>query len=85
MDFLQEVLEMDIVRFKRSTKPEGAMGRPWLLGFHDGSLSAFCMIFCVLWVVQQVDATSKNVFGKCDESESLTWYTRKATIIMAKS
>ena len=43
---------MKPVTFRRSTKPERAVGRPWLVGFHDGSLSAYAAVVYVVWTVE---------------------------------
>ena len=49
--FMNEVLNMKPILFTRSTRPSGAEGRPWLIGFCDGSLSAFCVTIYVLWKI----------------------------------
>ena len=35
-DFMGDVVEMEPIKFERSTKPENSVGQPWLIGFHDG-------------------------------------------------
>merc|ERR1711954_404379 len=51
-EFMSDMVDMKPLMFSRSTKPENSVGRPWLIGFHDCSLSAFCMVVYILWKVQ---------------------------------
>ena len=54
-DFIRQIVDMPPINFRRSTKPEGAVGRPWLVGFHDGSLSAYAAVVYVVWTIEVND------------------------------
>ena len=63
------------IKFRRSTNPASAVGRPWIVGFHDGSLSAYAAMVYMVWTVE----TRK---GKDDTDVELS---RVVTLLMSKS
>ena len=42
VNWLKEMLDTELVIFRRGTRPPGAIGDPWVIGFSDGSLTAYC-------------------------------------------
>ena len=74
-DFMMDMVDMKPIKFSRSTKPENSVGRPWLIGFHDGSLSAFCMVVYILWTLK-TEVRVDQPPGK---------QKKKATLMIAKS
>ena len=55
-NYIEEAVKMPPILFKRSTKPEGAVGGPWLVGFHDGSLSAYAAAIYIVWTVEDTNS-----------------------------
>ena len=74
-DFMREVVYIVPIKLSRSTKPENSEGRLWLVAFHDGSLSAFCMVIYILWTLKH----------EIKEGQPPLQERQKATLMMAKS
>ena len=51
--FMRDMLKMEPIAFKRSARPAGAVGSPWLIGFCDGSLSAFGITIYLFWKIRR--------------------------------
>ena len=51
--------------FPRSTKPEGAVGLPRLVGFGDSSMVALCVVLYIVWTDSQGVHHPRVLAGKC--------------------
>jgi hypothetical protein len=62
---IEEIINAPEVIFHRSTRPQGAVGSPSLVGFGDGSMAAFCATLYIRWNVEgQVGAISRLLMAK---------------------
>ena len=49
IDLIREAVETDSICFPRTTRPETAIGNPWLIPFGDGAFPAFSTALYIRW------------------------------------
>lgn len=64
MQWLDFMVESELVVFPRGTRPPGAKGGPWLVGFSDASLTAYCAVVYIRWATEK-GFVSSLLIGKC--------------------
>ena len=69
-NLIKEALTHGHLYFRRATKPPNTVGKPRLVTFWDGSLSAICTVVYVIW----------NVIGK----DNVTKYVSNIVVIKGK-
>ena len=62
--WFQAMIEVDGIAFHRTTHPPGAQGKPWLVGFSDGSLMAYCASIYMRWKTSD-GYVSRILMAKC--------------------
>ena len=82
--FMRDMMKMEPITFRRSARPAGAVGDPWLIGFCDGSLSAFGITIYLMWKFRRcLDGSADGPSsGLADGPPAVK---RKVTLLIAKS
>ena len=66
---LEEAVRMGEITFKRSFKPEGVIGDPDLVAYHDGSKVAFA---CVVYIRWRLSEPTQEIIGQDGEVKQVT-------------
>ena len=65
---LSEAISLPTIEMGRSVRPKGAVGSPWVVGFSDGSLSAFGCAIYVRYHVENNGTTSFETRLMCGKA-----------------
>ena len=68
-EVIEEAVRMDEIIFPRSFKPEGVRGDPKLVGYADGSKSAFG---CALYIMWRMSKSDREILDKDGNSPEVT-------------
>ena len=64
--WVQRIQRGPAVTFPRTTRPQGAVGKPSLVGFSDASMTATCALVYLVWETKEGEETSaKLLISKC--------------------